>query len=123
MSLECRVGVVGGRRVGKSSLIVAFQGGAKGVHTFQGEAKGVHTFQGEAKGGRTVRSVGGRMVAFRVSELESIDEADVNVDVLLLCFSIGAPLSALPRPHSRPKQPLVLVGCKGDLRRKPRHNK
>ena len=113
MSLECRVGVVGRRRVGKSSLIAAFQG----------EAKGVHTFQGEAKGGRTVRSVGGRMVAFNVSELESIEEADVNVDVLLLCFSIGAPLSALPRPHSRPKQPLVLVGCKGDLRRKPRHCK
>jgi hypothetical protein len=59
------------------------------------------------------------MVAFRVSEVRSFDEV-VNVDVLLLCFSIGAPLSALPRPHSRPQQPLVLVGCKADLRRKPR---
>ena len=108
------MGVVGGRRGGKSSLIAAFQG----------EVKGVHTFQGEAKGGRTVRSVGGRMVAFCVSELQSIEEEAVaNVDVLLLCFSIGAPLSALNRPHSRPKQPLVLVGCKADLRRKPRHCK
>ena len=107
------MGVVGGRRVGKSALIAAFQG----------EAKGVHTFQGEAKGGRTVKSVGGRMVAFCVSELQSLEEPVVNVDVLLLCFSIGAPLSALTRPHSRPKQPLVLVGCKADLRRKPRHCK
>ena len=107
------MGVVGGRRVGKSSLIAAFQG----------EAKGLHTFQGEAKGLRTVKSVGGRMVAFCVSELESLEEPVVNVDVLLLCFSIGAPLSALTRPHSRPKQPLVLVGCKADLRRKPRHCK
>ena len=93
------MGVVGGRKAGKSALI--------------------DTFQGES-GGRTVRSVGGRMVAFRVSESRSIDEV-VNVDVLLLCFSIGAPLSALPRPHSRPQQPLVLVGCKADLRRKARY--
>ena len=101
MSVECRVGVVGGRRAGKSALIA--------------------TFQGET-GGRTVRNVGGRMVAFRVSEVRNIDEV-VNVDVLLLCFSIGAPLSALPLPHSRPQQPLVLVGCKADLRRKPRYCK
>ena len=93
------MGVVGGRRAGKSALIA--------------------TFQGET-GARTVRNVGGRMVAFRVSEVRNIDEV-VNVDVLLLCFSIGAPLSALPLPHSRPQQPLVLVGCKADLRRKPRY--
>ena len=99
MSVECRVGVVGGRRAGKSALIA--------------------TFQGEA-GGRIVRSVGGRMVAFRVSEARSFDELDVNVDILLLCFSIAAPLSALPLPHPRPQKPLVLVGCKADLRRKPR---
>ena len=101
MSVECRVGVVGGRRVGKSALINAFQGEL-------------------AHGGRTVRSVGGRMVAFRVSEARDIEEVGASVDVVLLCFSIDAPLSALPRPHSRPRQPLVLVGCKADLRRKHR---
>ena len=104
MSVECRVGVVGGRGVGKSALINAFQGEL-------------------AQGGRTVRSVGGRMVAFRVSEARDIEEVGANVDVLLLCFSIDAPLSALPRPHSRPRQPLVLVGCKADLRRKHRFSK
>jgi len=104
MSVECRVGVVGASKVGKSSLINAFQGEIR-------------------TGSRTVRSVGGRMVAFRVVEAQSnqfeVETID-NVDVLLLCFSVAAPLSALPRHRPRTHQPLVLVGCKADLRRKPR---
>jgi len=104
MSVECRVAVVGASKVGKSSLINAFQGEIR-------------------TGSRTVRSVGGRMVAFRVVEAQSnqfeVETID-NVDVLLLCFSVAAPLSALPRHRPRTHQPLVLVGCKADLRRKPR---
>ena len=106
MSVECRVGVVGASKVGKSSLINAFQGEIR-------------------TGSRTVRSVGGRMVAFRVVEAQSnqfeVETID-NVDVLLLCFSVAAPLSALPRHRPRTHQPLVLVGCKADLRRKPRYS-
>ena len=81
MSVECRVGVVGASKVGKSSLINAFQGEIR-------------------TGSRTVRSVGGRMVAFRVVEAQSnqfeVETID-NVDVLLLCFSVAASLSALAR--------------------------
>ena len=65
------------------------------------------------------------MVAFRVVEAQSnqfeVETID-NVDVLLLCFSVAAPLSALPRHRPRTHQPLVLVGCKADLRRKPRYS-
>jgi len=115
--VECMVGVVGDRGVGKSSLVHKFVGE-------HGEKSSSATYAAHTKHVKTM-NVDKKPVKYVIHECsDPMDQASImqlkKVDVIMLCFNICNPPSLYSAIQmwapSLPPVPLLLVGCQADLR-------